>query len=145
MDIETCSLIVVLSVNLAIVIGIVFYLGFFYKWDNKIYDEMGENLEQYQRRQGGYNNSVYFPEGGSNIESLLAKEDTIGQFTINHGVGRAIGERRESLPLDLSSLPSRIGSFHHRSSIFTIDRGNSIAQYASRHYLQSQDSGKKNH
>ena len=137
MDIETFSLIIVMSINVAILFGIIFYFSFFYKWDSKVYDDMGENLEQYRRQ--GYNNSLFFPEGGSNIESLLAKEDTIGQFTINQGA-RALDRRESQIPLDLSSLPSRIGSFH-RNSVFTMDRGHSIAQFASRHYMPSQDSG----
>lgn len=45
MDLETSSLLVVFSINLAIILGIVIHLGFFYKWDTKTYDDMGENQQ----------------------------------------------------------------------------------------------------
>ncbi len=76
MDVETCSLIVVVAVNLGIVFCIGVYLALYYKWDNKTYDDMGDNLEHGRRQT--YNNDLYFAEGASNIESLLAKDDTVG-------------------------------------------------------------------
>jgi Na+/melibiose symporter-like transporter len=81
MDIESCSLVVLVSINLIVFIGVILFLAFFYKWDNKTYDDMVENLDNYRR--AGFGNELYLGEGASNIESLLAKEDTVGQYTIN--------------------------------------------------------------
>lgn len=81
MDIEVSSLGILVTVNLIIFIGIGIYLRFFYKWDNKQYDDMAVNLDNYRRNT--YGNELFHGEGASNIESLLCKDDTLVQFQGN--------------------------------------------------------------
>jgi nitrogen fixation-related uncharacterized protein len=70
MDLEVSSLITLVSVDLVIFTGIMIYLVFFYKWDNKQYDDMADNLEY---RRNPYGNDLFINEGAS--ESLIAKDE----------------------------------------------------------------------
>ena len=74
MDIELSSLTALLMANGLIVVSITIYFVFFYKWDSKTYDDLGENVDGYG---GGIsNNELFLNEGASQIESLLAKDET---------------------------------------------------------------------
>lgn len=66
MDIESSSLLTLFVVNGLILTSIVVYLIFFYKWDNKTYDDLAENRgEKYN--QNGLANDMYIGDGDSNI------------------------------------------------------------------------------
>lgn len=73
MDIEVSSIIALIAINFLILISIIIYLFFYYKWDSKTYDDMAENLDNYRPMNG---NDLFLGEGTSNIESLLGKDDT---------------------------------------------------------------------
>ena len=73
MDIELSSLASLLMANGLIVLVIAIYFTFIYKWDNKTYDDLGENVDGYGG--GMSNNEIFLGEGASQIESLLAKDE----------------------------------------------------------------------
>lgn len=74
MDIELSSLAALLLANGLITVCIIVFLAFFYKWDSKTYDDLAENVDNYGG--GGFNNEMFLGEGASQIESLLAKEES---------------------------------------------------------------------
>ena len=76
---------------------------------------MAENFGNGRGR--GYGPELFL-DGASNIESLLDKgDDTAMQYTLNQDPKKANFHRL----LEMSSVHSKIGSFH-RSSLFTLNR-----------------------
>jgi Na+/melibiose symporter-like transporter len=49
MDIEVSSIVVLLIVNGFILLLLIIYMLFIYKWDKKTYDDLAENLDNYGR------------------------------------------------------------------------------------------------
>lgn len=63
-----------LIANALVVISVIVYVIFFYKWDNKTYDDLAENVgNRFDKVE--FAGEMYLGEGASNIESLLGKDD----------------------------------------------------------------------
>lgn len=86
MDIESTSLAALLITNGLVLSGVFIYYAFFYKWDNKTYDDLAENVGgRYSKAGGGVgpvgmDGEIFLGEGASNIESLLGKDDASIQY-----------------------------------------------------------------
>lgn len=76
MDIESTSLASLFVVNSVILSGVFIYLAFYYKWDNKTYDDLADNVGSRYNKNGGIDGEIFLGEGASNIESLLGKDES---------------------------------------------------------------------
>lgn len=65
MDIESISVLVLVSVNFLILLTVGVYLVFYYKWDTKAFDPLAENVKNRDLNQNW--------ENISNVEYLLEK------------------------------------------------------------------------
>jgi len=128
-------LVVALALNFVVLLAVVAYLLFFYKWETKTYDDMAQNIG------GGYDKADLFDiEAGSNIESLLAKEEGPLQYNA------ASKKVADNLSLNLTMIPSRFERAnsvysHGKQSILTYDRAQSLlglGGLGSARYLASQ-------
>jgi hypothetical protein len=107
MDIEVSSIVVILSLNGLIIFTLIIYLLFFYKWDKRTYEDLVENLDNFGRELQG--NALYMEEEASNIESLLAKDDT---SSVGGYYGAGTGARDNIIntnkrSIDLTSIASK--------------------------------------
>ena len=120
MDIEVSSIVVILSVNGLILLTLIIYLLFIFKWDKKTYEDLAENLDNFGREFP--NNGLMLEDEVSNVESLLGKDDSSsGQF-----YGRATNNYHKK-SIDLTSIPSKIyGNMSRRGSMMTSDKGLSV-------------------
>lgn len=130
MDIELSSLAALLLANALIILCIVFFLAFFYKWDNKTYDDLVIDYGV-GAGNGQFND---FGDQASQIESLLNKQDIPPQYTLINGQGGMVPKihNRKELDLDLTSIPSRQGAgsiYSHKNSNLTYDRSQSLLQF----------------
>ena len=86
MDIESTSIVSLLIINGLVLGGVFIYYCFFYKWDNKTYDDLAENIgNRYDKgpskgRGVTLNGDLFIGEEASNIESLLGKDDASVQY-----------------------------------------------------------------
>jgi len=80
MDIESTSLASMFIANCLILAGVFLYLAFYYKWDNKSYDDLVENVGTRFNKNGGIEGEIFLGEGASNIESLLGKDESSMQY-----------------------------------------------------------------
>ena len=84
MDIESTSLAAMLLVNTLILSAAFVYYVFFYRWDNKTYDDLAENVGGRYNKNGAAievgDGELFLGEGASNIESLLGKDESSMQY-----------------------------------------------------------------
>ena len=95
MDIESTSLAALLITNGLVLSGVFIYYAFFYKWDNKTYDDLAENVGGRYSKAGvtgpvGVDGEIFLGDGASNIESLLGKDDASIQY-MPSGTQKSIG------------------------------------------------------
>lgn len=83
MDIESTSLASLLVANALILFSVFIYLVFFFKWDNKTYDDLAENVGDRYNKNGGIEREMFLDAGASNIESLLSKDESTLQYLPN--------------------------------------------------------------
>ena len=89
-----------LGLNFLILLIVVTYLIFFYKWESKTYDDMAQNLGGLYDK-AAYIGDMFDAEAGSNIESLLAKDEGPLQYNA------ALKKGADNLSLNLTAIPSR--------------------------------------
>eukprot|EP00347_Sterkiella_histriomuscorum_P016017 403354814 len=133
--------------NAVVLSGFFVFYAFFYRWDNKTYDDLAENVNgRYSKAGGGglggipvggVDGEIFMGDDASNIESLLGKDDASIQY-MQSGAQKSIGIGRNQLnsELDITLIPSRIpgpfggGSFYsRRNSIMTNDRIASLVNF----------------
>jgi hypothetical protein len=135
MDIDSISVLALVSVNFCVLLVVSVYLFFFYKWDTKTYDPLADNVKNRDPNQNW--------ENLSNVEYLLEKgqnDSTVGpgfkrmQSGLS-SIGFATAAERNIAFNDLTSIASRRGGgggggpgsvFSHRYSILTRDKDHSI-------------------
>jgi hypothetical protein len=109
MDLESSSIVALLFVNFVVLLTIITYFSFFYKWESKQYDDLGENLDNYKKAE-------LFNDGPSNIESLLGKDESSVLYSQSTIQGqRFLNRNNKALTIDLTSIKSKEGGFRANS------------------------------